>query len=212
MLKAVLFDLDGVLVDSYEYTVVSFQRTLAFFNKKVPKKQDFDGLLGLTAYGILEKLQPDAEKEHVDELFERFKIESDIALPMIKMFDQVDEIVKKLSKKYKLAIVSNRRTYSVHNLLKLHKLTKYFTTVIGREDVTHHKPHPEPVLKALAKLQVKPKDSIYIGDMKEDVLAAKAAGVRSIFIAGERKNDYGADYIVKKISEVQSIIKKIHEK
>ena len=120
MIKAILFDLDGVLVDSYEYTIITFQRTLAHFNYKAPQRKDLEKLLGLTAYGILEILLPQSNEQQLSTAYEQFKIESDKAIPMIKLFNDVDTIIEKLSKKYTLGIVSNRRTYSVHNLLKHH--------------------------------------------------------------------------------------------
>jgi phosphoglycolate phosphatase len=56
----------------------------------------------------------------------------------------------------------------------------YFETLIGREDVTHPKPHPEPVLKALAAMNKDNRNAWLVGDTPMDILAAKAAGIGAV--------------------------------
>ncbi len=208
MLKAILFDFDGVVVDTYEHTIYCFQLTLKHYNKKVPNREDFQGLLGLTTFGIIKGLLPEESEDKLEEMLGYYKIVSDKNIRMITLFNGAKEVIQKLSRNYKLAIVSSRRTESVHKLLKLHQLHQYFLVIIAREDIHHHKPHPEGITIALSGLKVKPEESVYIGDTWVDVETAHNAGMPCILIANF-ENNFGADYHILKISELPELITQI---
>lgn len=77
-----------------------------------------------------------------------------------------------------LGIVSSKyKKYVVQELHKT-KLYPFFNVIVGLDDCKEHKPHPEPLLKAVRELQVDLKNCIYIGDQPTDILAAKAAGIK----------------------------------
>lgn len=204
-IKAILIDFDGVIVDSYEATIYYFQKTLKHFGKRIPNKKEFDKLLGLKTSEMFKRLLKGESKEEVEKIYEYSKEESFKAIPKIKLIKNADKIIKQLASSYKLAVVSSRGERTLNILLDNFKLRKYFPVVISREDVVNHKPHPESINKALSKLGSKPGEAVYIGDMEEDVLAAKAAGVVSIFYKGKLKKDFGADYSIKNISQIPEL-------
>lgn len=211
MLKVVLFDFDGVILDSFKFTVRAYQQTMLKFCESIPTRNQVRSLYGLNAHAGLRQLLPTATDEYIDLLFEQFKKESDSLISQTKLFAGAYRVISDLWRTHKLAIVSSRRSHSVNTLLIFHKLEAFFAGVVGREDVTHHKPHPEPLLKALAILRVTPSEAIYVGDMPEDVLAARAAKVPSIFIAGKRTEQHGADYVVKRIGEIPDMIYSLYK-
>jgi len=206
MIKAVIFDFDGVIVDSYEATIFYMQKTLRHFNKKAPAKKDFDKFLGLKARDIIKGLLPNIEEKELEKMYEYSKEESVKAVPHIVLIDGARDVLEQLSNSYKLGVVSSRGKQTLDILLDKFNLRDYFKSVISREDVEHHKPHPESLLKALFQLKTKAEETVYIGDMEEDILAAKAASVVSIFIKRKGKGNYNADYTVKNITEIPKLL------
>ncbi len=86
-----------------------------------------------------------------------------------------------------------------------------FSGIVGREDVTHRKPHPEPVLKCLEHLQLEPHQAVYIGDSPIDIQAGKAAGVATVGVLTGTSTDAvmrqeQADYILPSIAELPRLL------
>lgn len=209
MIKTVIFDFDGVIVDSYEATIYYMQKTLRHFNKKVPQKKDFDKLLGLKTKDILRALLPNIKEKELDKIYEYSKEESFKAVSRIILINGAKNILEQLANSYKLGVASSRGKRTIDALLDKFKLRFYFKSIISREDTTCHKPHPESILKTLSQLKMKAKEAVYVGDMEEDVLAAKAAGVISIFVKHKRKENYKADFSVKNITKIPKVLNEI---
>ena len=108
MIKAVIFDFDGVIVDSYEATIYYISKTIKHFNYPAPKKSDFKKLLGLKTRDIYQNLLPNLKDKEINKIHQHGKEESFKAVPKIILIDGVKETLKKLSKTYKLAVVSSR--------------------------------------------------------------------------------------------------------
>jgi phosphoglycolate phosphatase-like HAD superfamily hydrolase len=80
--------------------------------------------------------------------------------------------------------------------------------IIDREDVQNHKPHPEPLLKALASLSTRADEAVYVGDTQIDFLAARNAKTRSIILSASRNL---GDYQITSLRELPSLLTKINE-
>jgi pyrophosphatase PpaX len=80
----------------------------------------------------------------------------------------------------KLALVTTSRHDQIDPLLVRHGLDGLFDAVVCGDDVTHHKPHPEPLQKALALLGAQPEEAIMAGDSASDIRGAQNAGVDSV--------------------------------
>ncbi len=87
-----------------------------------------------------------------------------------------------------LALVTNKPTPFVAPLLDALDIAKYFTVVIGGDDVQNKKPHPEPLLLVAEKLSLAPAELLFVGDSRNDIQAAKAAGCCSVGLT------YGYNY------------------
>ena len=105
------------------------------------------------------------------------KIFHDNCDPYNKLFPWVSETVDRLVKKYKLTILSSSTKTSVKK--ELCDLSRYFSVVVGGEEVTHLKPDPEGVLFILKETNVSADNAIIIGDMEMDFLAGKRAGIKT---------------------------------
>lgn len=98
---------------------------------------------------------------------------------LVELFDGVEGTLKALKQKgYTLGIVTSKIKNTCIRGLDLFDLKDYFNVIVGMEDTKKHKPNPQPILKALDKLNVKGKENIfYVGDSPFDINAARRAGV-----------------------------------
>lgn len=87
-----------------------------------------------------------------------------------------------------LALVTNKPTPFVAPLLEALDIAKYFSVIVGGDDVQNKKPHPEPILLVAGKLSLAPEQLLFVGDSRNDILAAKAAGSPSVGLT------YGYNY------------------
>lgn len=106
-----------------------------------------------------------------------------------------------------LALVTNKPTPFVAPILASLDIAKYFTVVIGGDDVKNKKPHPEPLLLVAEKLGLAPADLLFVGDSRNDIQAAKAAGCSSIGLTygynyGEPISLSEPDYIFDQFNEL----------
>ncbi len=76
----------------------------------------------------------------------------------------------------------------MYEFSKLTKFQNHFKVTISYEDTTNHKPHPDPLLLAAKKLGLKPEECVYIGDVENDLVAAKACGMKFIAYSQEKIN------------------------
>ncbi len=116
-------------------------------------------------------------------------------------------ILKDLKEKgIKIAIVSNDLNQNIAHKLK----GEEYDLLIGYKDCINRKPHPEPIHLALKKLNVKPSEAIYVGDIKTDMIAAKAAGVEAIGFAtiftARKLKKAGAWKIIYRLKSIKKLI------
>lgn len=178
MIKAVIFDYDGVIADSLPVVFQIYDRIGEHFGikefKNLKDGNFFDvhwpshfNKVGVTSKETLDQ----AEKFFAEELAKLNK--------QIELFENVDFIVKSLSKKYKLGIVSNAIKVSIEQKLKEKNLLHYFSAIIGHEHKVL-KPDPRQLMICMELMGVKPEETVYIGDMEGDILAARNAKLNKV--------------------------------
>ena len=105
----------------------------------------------------------------------------------IRIFPEVKDVLQKLrANRIKLAIASNIPSDFLREHLQRFGIDRFFQAVTGQYDCREQKPSPEPILVTLRKLNAEPNFSAYVGDMEEDIIAGKEAGVITIAICRER--------------------------
>jgi len=105
---------------------------------------------------------------------------------LIRVFPEVREVLSRLrEEKIKLAIASNIPSDFLSEHLERFGLDGYFDAVTGQDDCGEQKPSPEPILSTLSMLDSKPGSSAYVGDMEQDMIAGKRAGVCTIAVCRE---------------------------
>lgn len=178
MIKAVIFDVDGVLLDSFEANFDFYAKLLEKFGYRGPTREFFQGVTHMSMVEALQALAPSADKEDLARMYELGSQPLDKTIKSLEAHMPLgtEEAVRILSKKYALGVVTSRVKSHIFegNLIIL---KDYFEVVVGYEDTQLHKPNPEPLLKAVENLNMKPAECIYVGDALTDVKAGFAAGV-----------------------------------
>lgn len=176
-LPAVLFDMDGTLLDSIELIVESGVYAFAGRDGPRPTRAEWQALIGTALDSMIKPWALDeADAAAVKTRYREFQSEHHDRL--VRVYDGVDEVLRELhSRGHPLAIVSSKLEAGIRRSMDYFALTGYFDAIVGIEHTTHHKPHPEPVLFALDRLGVKASDAIFVGDSPHDVEAGNAAGV-----------------------------------
>ncbi|NPB06800.1 MAG: phosphoglycolate phosphatase [Aquificae bacterium] len=174
-LKAVLFDLDGTLVDSAPDIARALRRTLKALNKEHLVPDDVRPFIGGGARRLLEAVLKDAFTEEAVSLFRSFYAAEPARYS--RPYDGIPELLNELKRRgLKLAVVTNKPDEITHALLKSLNLLDYFEFVAGGDTFPEKKPSPLPVLKTLERLSVEPKEALLVGDTEADVAAALSAG------------------------------------
>lgn len=180
-LEAFIFDFDNTVVYSNEDHVKSFLVTAEKFGYKITPDQ-VRRRFGMSAFEILADLFPHLSKKQIEKIRREKEKEYRrvVSRKKVRTIGGARDLLKFLKKeKIKTGIVSSASVRNIQVCLKKNRLGKYFRVKVGAESVKKHKPNPEPLLKAMKKLNVKPKNCIYIGDSIYDMMAAKRAGIKT---------------------------------
>ena len=214
MIKAILFDFDGTLVDTNELIIQSFMEVLG---EKFPgqfTRNDCIQLIGPSLRQTFERLTPN----DVEGMITKYRTHNESHYDeLVKEYDGVVETLHELhAMGIRLVIVSSK---THDNIVRgLHKLgvAQLFEYVIGADDVTHVKPHPEPIEKALQYLQLSKEEVIMVGDNSHDIEGGQNAGVKTAGVSWtirgvEFLQTYNPDYMLAKMSDIITIVREINE-
>jgi len=183
--KAVIFDVDGVIFDSENLHVSSWEKVFGarglFFPDTVYQSGfgvcDREFLLNLKRKG---KLPAGINIEEL--LQEKVKTTLQLAGNSVPTFPSVVETILQLKKQYLLAAASNSDERLVHLLLQKAGIQHCFTTILARNDVTRPKPFPDIYFACAEKLKVSPQFCLVVEDSVVGVAAARAAGMFCIAV------------------------------
>jgi len=202
----VLFDLDGTLIDSGGMILASFRHaTQTVLEREIPDEELVAAVGGATIYDQMRSF----DAHRVDELVEAYRVHNEPLHDELEAFEGIHDVLERLQAEgRRLGIVTAKRRRTVQLAFDLLDLGGFFDTVVGAEDTTAHKPDPEPVLVALARLGAEPHEAAFVGDSPFDMGAGRAAGVFTVGVswgglhAEDRLRESGADTIVHSTEEL----------
>ncbi|HEY4876572.1 MAG TPA: HAD-IA family hydrolase [Puia sp.] len=205
MIKTVLFDVDGVLLDSFEANLRFYQNLLIKAGYTSPTEKDFLPLMHFPLVKVVKSLTHASDKE-AERIYLLAKEFGEELYPhnLLKTPEYAYKIIKELNNLYKLGVVTSRIKDGIYTVPQLKRMQKYFQIAVGFEDTKNHKPDPDPLVFAAQKLQIKPEEVVYIGDAESDFLAAKAARMK--FILFGETNFLSTDNHVKSFKNLPEII------
>lgn len=211
MIKAVLFDLDGTLLDTNDLIYDSFCTAFKEVLDRELAKEEITLLYGKPLKSSLSVYTDDEEElESLVKAYRGYNIKYHDA--MCKPFEGVEELLIQLKDKgLKLGIVTSKRKELAKKGLELGKLIDYMDVIITPEDTIKHKPEADPVLKACEILQVSPKEAVMVGDSPYDLLSGKSAGcftcgVEYTALQLEELINVGPSYMIKNPLDILELI------
>lgn len=213
--EGIFFDLDGTLADTAPDLVAATNKLLVARNL-TPKPYEFlRPYASAGARGLLEGafgISPD-HKDFValrDEFFSNYE---KALLVDSKLFDGIDHLLDQMdAASLPWGIITNKSERFTIPLTDLMGLRQRAVSTVSGDTTPHSKPHPEPILHAARTSNIDPSKSIYVGDDIRDVLAGKAAGMKTVAAAygycgcKEPPEAWGADYIANNPLDLLQII------
>lgn len=209
LIKLILFDLDGTLVDTSKDITNALNYALNPYESKSFTAEETKKLIGEGLTRLMEKVLGEERIRLKDAVMKRFIDYYSVHITdNSSVYPYVREILKKLAG-YKKAVISNKREYLSVKLLDRLDILKYFDLVIGSDTAAERKPSSVPVIYALSRLEVKPWEAAIVGDSNYDIEAGKKAGVMTVAVTygyGEMRYLLGADYVIDSFKDLALIL------
>lgn len=221
MIKAVLFDLDGTLIDTAADFIRIIQLMCTEKGCDIVDAQTIRTQVSEGARAMVKLVYPELATEdpvfleHRQKFLDRYgdEIVVDTAL-----FAGMDDLLKDLeSRQIPWGIVTNKPRWLSEALLEALHLSQRCAVLVCPEDVKQTKPDPEPMLLAASQLDIAPEQIIYVGDHPRDILAGKHANMPTVlaaygYLPPESSQDlaaWGADDIVENVEQLHQLITKL---
>lgn len=188
MIKAIIFDLDGVLVDATQWHFEALNDALKLFGFEIGLEEHLNTY---NALPTVEKLKLMSERKglplglhEIIKVLKRKFTDKRVAF-LCSPSHQKQIMLSHLKKKgYKLICCSNSQKYSVINMLKSSGIDHHFDLILGNDEGFKPKPDPGIYLAAFKKIKIKPQDSLIIEDATHGIEAAKRSGGKVIAVRG----------------------------
>jgi len=184
--EVILFDLDGVLIDSFESWYQAFTTMLRAFGKKELRRETFRA----RCWGP--DLRHNLAALQLGEDAAWFVVHEQLKLVgLIELIPGADAVVRRTREEYRLKVglVTNTPRANVDEILAHFKLTNHFDAVLTGDDVRKGKPEPELITKACERLAVPPERAALVGDTNTDYQAGRAAGCLVIGVGANAAGD-----------------------
>lgn len=213
MIKTVLFDLDGTLLNTL--TDLSNSVNYALSSHHLPQRTELEvrSFLGNGIHNLIEKSVPEnTPSELLEDVFQSFKsYYLQHGLDSTAPYPGIISLLKALQQKsVKMAIISNKVDTAVQQLNKKF-FSDYIGIAVGEKPQIRRKPEPDSVLLAMKALDANPATTLYVGDSEVDYETAHSAGIRCALVTwGFRDRldleDLHADYYVNSSHELMAVI------
>ncbi|ODN43662.1 HAD family hydrolase [Piscirickettsia litoralis] len=210
--QAVLFDLDGTLLDTSYDLFAAVEHTHQQLGEKLTvKRLDLYPIYGNGVHAILAKTLQRKPSDNECQLCLQYYREN--ICKNTREYPGISKLLKSLQERaLPWGIVTNKPEKLTHSLIKYFNYDQTAACIIGGDTTTERKPHPRPLLYAAELINIKPENCLYIGDNLRDIQAGKAANMKTIaasygFISpGTDITDWQADYIINQSIDTLSYV------
>lgn len=203
MIKAIVFDMDGVLIDAREWHYEALNKALGLFGFEIGREDHLDQYDGLPTSKKLEMLTskhglPQELHSLINQLKQMFTM--DIVQASCRPTFNHEYALSRLSREgYDLAVASNSIRSTIETMMAKSALGSYLKFVLSNEDVLEPKPSPEIYLNAFEKLGYSPNEVLVVEDNDHGVQAARASGANVMVVKSPEDVSYWS--IIKRIQE-----------
>jgi pyrophosphatase PpaX len=213
MPPALLFDLDGTLIDSIELILGSARYAFEGFQGRPPTDDEWRALIGRPLIdSFREFVTHEPEVERLIGRYREYQLLHHDRL--VRAYDGVVAVIQQFaSAGHPMALVTSKADWLAKRALVHVGLDTAISVIVGCDSTSRHKPHPEPVHHALSLLRAEPKDAIFVGDSPHDVEAGRAAGVYTVGVSWgaftvEEMARSGADLVIHDIQELPRAVER----
>ena len=214
MQPALLFDLDGTLVDSIELILLSMRHAFDGYAGDAPSDEQWRTLIGRPLVDSFREFVRDtSEVNRLVGRYREYQLEHHDRLthayvgivPAIRQF---------ASAGYPMALVTSKADWLALRALVHVGLDDDIRVVVGCDSCTRHKPHPEPVERALALLRASSTHAIFVGDSPHDIESGRAAGVATIGVtwgafSAQELSQAGADLVIDQVADLSPAVERL---
>jgi HAD superfamily hydrolase (TIGR01509 family) len=204
-IKAVLFDMDGVLIDAKDWHYEALNKALELFGYKIDRFEHLTSYDGLPTKVKLKKLSvekglPEGLHGFINEMKQQYTISmvQNLCRPR---FNHEYALSKLRAEGYRLAVGSNSIRNTIEMMMRYAGLSQYFELMLSNEDVKKSKPDPEIYLAAMEKLEVMPEECVIVEDNENGIKAAIASGGNLLAVKGV--DDVTYDAVRDRILEIE---------
>lgn len=211
---AVLFDFDGTVADTGEGVFYGVRHAIDVYGLKQPSDTDIRKFIGPPMVTSFKYFYPELPDEKIQELIKCFREKyAEVGLDMYRLYDGLEELLKKLSKNgIKAAVASSKPQDFLEKIIKSSRMDKYFDCIVGASRNFADSDKATIVSAAMEQTGVTDKSRILmVGDRKFDIVGAHKVGIACaavLFGYGSREEfeEYHADYIVENFKEVEDLV------
>jgi len=176
---AVLFDLDGTLVDSIALLLASMRHTFQGRNRQPSDAEWIEGIGTPLPKQLTPYVESDEDRERLVNRYRTFQFENHDRL-MARYEGVIDTLALLYQRGHPMAVVTSKGNAMMERGLKFIGADDYIEVAIGYDSVHIHKPDPYPVKAALEKLEYENHEAVFVGDSPHDIKSGNAAGVITI--------------------------------
>ena len=204
-IKAVLFDMDGVLIDAKDWHYEALNKALRLFGTEISRYDHLVTFDGLPTKKKLEMLSLEGgfpRKLHgfINDLKQVYTMEM-VYAKCKPSFNHQYTLSKLKEEGYHIAVCSNSVRNTIEIMMQKANLTQYLDFFISNQDVTHGKPDPEIYLKAIQRLGLQPEECLIVEDNENGIKAALASGAHLFKV--ETVDDVQFTAIMNRINEIE---------
>ena len=219
MIKAILFDFNGVIINDEPLQMKAYQEILAKEGIAL-SEEDYYSCLGMDDKTFIEAAYRRADKRpETNKVLEITQAKTnrwrEIIATEVPLFEGVGDFIKKMAQDFALGIVSMARREEIEYVLERANLSGYFSTVVSAEDIEQCKPHPECYLRGFnaidayrmsrSHLPMVHSECLVIEDAPPGIRSAKAAGLKALgvtnTVSARDLREAGADAIAKNLDD-----------
>jgi len=176
----VIFDFDGVIIDSGQDIASAAQHVLKLFDQPILSQEEIISYVGHGVQYLIRNCFKDCDDDTIKQVIPIYRnhyLEN--AVVETRLYEHVEETleyIKKSRENNKIALVTNKPEDLTYKILEVLGVKPYFDMVVGPESVKKMKPDPEGILQVLEQFKIPPQQAVMVGDSHVDIEAGKNAG------------------------------------
>ncbi|WP_199103033.1 HAD family phosphatase [Aquitalea sp. ASV11] len=207
MIKAIIFDMDGVLIEAKDWHYEALNRALSLFGFEISRYDHLTSYDGLPTRKKLEMLSLEADlprelHDFINEMKQIYTMEI-VHVQCKPRFVHEYALSRLKSKGYKLGIASNSIRNTIEVMMEKASLNRYLDLMLSNEDVSSPKPNPEIYQKAISQFGLHPKECLIVEDNENGVRAAIASGAHVLVVRDTDEVNFSN--IMDRISQIEQV-------